>query len=1329
MKTIFVSSTFADMQQERDILRDHVAAKINAEARQWNDHIEFCDLRWGINTEDMETESASKKVLDVCLDEIDRSDPPMIILLGDRYGWIPDRETVLSIAEKKKMILDDLQKSATALEAEYGTMGRKVRALVYVRRIEHEGKEIPGIYLAEDKEHMRLLKALKDRLAAVPNCTVRQYSVRFEDGALDQEDLLRFAEEVTADLQQALRPDWEKFARMTAFERERERQWTFIREKSAMFSARYADLNALMAQLRSGRRIVVCKGAPGSGKSTLASKIALKAEEEGWDVLPFIGGLTHESNDATDVLRNSVYYLEERLQRPHLSEMAAEGLPEEDPSQKGISLEQWQRRLKELAKEYEKTGRKMLVLVDALDQLFPDEVRDSCGFIPAGVSKSIQFFLTALPDTEIPEKTFYALNPLTREDRGNVMAGVLRRFGKELPQRVMDHLLELPAADNPYYISMAVQRLCMMESTDFEAAKASGAPGIIALGNRQIEILDKCPRTVEQMCVEIFSVAARRINEEMLKEAAALLAASRYGLRRSDLAGILGDKWNELDFAHFLNYLYEDFQIRTDGRIDFMHKTIRRGLRLWHAGNPAHDLKLAEYLNTLDPHESLRMDELPYHLKWGEDTLGFLNYLYQYELGEKRDTEITRHAAATMREVCLEDDGDFMAEALEKSLEGHQWASLMWFGLKELNDTFGRQYQEETIKARLLTEYKKAFVALEEKGKLSEKNREIFAKEISDQIVYLWNRITDTEVRDWAGSTKLAIAKQKYNVNSLEQRAALFRNYYEATFVYKGASDKSMLEKGLRIAEEGAKLLDEELLLYLSEKHASGGSSFFGCMGEMYMRIGDYDKCLETYQRDLETRIRICGEDPDSYWLLVNLSGGYANVASAHALFQNKTHYAAAYEAACKEIACLEKAEKVKGRPVVLLGTGTAGMRYFKAAYYLIQQSPSLYQTEDRKLSIDKEEAIRAIRWILKGWDLQKDAYDQTGDPEIALEAWSFLDFLQNCVIPEELHGEIAGTLKKWITIDEEAAFKNDDPNRVNELLRTYDLTAAVIVGAAMSPWYDLALECCNKRIRLVEEEDMSKLAGWGSETYRKGLSDAYCRRTMTLMAIEPRDLTPLKENMSYEEELTKKYGSPSERQGDLYDKYARCCLILGKDPLVALYASVKAVETYRKVLETQELEEEDRERIRRKMAKIYRDFHDLEARERGLRSKDMGQLILMIISKMDAEHRPKPAKEVPEKVLENAVASYAQGVDPAEIVAINPGGTFSRGKNGVLYTAKAIYGSVLEHGSSIPYAEIREIHRYGDKLRFWMKDGRSIIADFGPYRDQVYRIVMSILQ
>jgi len=46
MRNIFVSSTFKDMQAERDIIRQKVFPAINKAAGCHNDHIEFCDLRW-----------------------------------------------------------------------------------------------------------------------------------------------------------------------------------------------------------------------------------------------------------------------------------------------------------------------------------------------------------------------------------------------------------------------------------------------------------------------------------------------------------------------------------------------------------------------------------------------------------------------------------------------------------------------------------------------------------------------------------------------------------------------------------------------------------------------------------------------------------------------------------------------------------------------------------------------------------------------------------------------------------------------------------------------------------------------------------------------------------------------------------------------------------------------------------------------------------------------------------------------------------------------------------------------------------------------------------
>src|SRR5262245_57520875 len=82
---VFVSSTFRDIQDERDVLVKRVFPRLRdaCEARTvaWGE----VDLRWGITDED----TAEGRVLPICLAEIDSCRPFFIGLLGERYGYVP----------------------------------------------------------------------------------------------------------------------------------------------------------------------------------------------------------------------------------------------------------------------------------------------------------------------------------------------------------------------------------------------------------------------------------------------------------------------------------------------------------------------------------------------------------------------------------------------------------------------------------------------------------------------------------------------------------------------------------------------------------------------------------------------------------------------------------------------------------------------------------------------------------------------------------------------------------------------------------------------------------------------------------------------------------------------------------------------------------------------------------------------------------------------------------------------------------------------------------------------------------------------------------------
>ena len=115
MNTIFVSSTFSDFQYERDVLHDVVQPRLGQLAARYDESVRLCDLRWGIDTSGKTESEADRQVLGICLDEIDRSRPYMIVLLGSRYGYQPGGETIARELGRRDLTLADSDISVTHL--------------------------------------------------------------------------------------------------------------------------------------------------------------------------------------------------------------------------------------------------------------------------------------------------------------------------------------------------------------------------------------------------------------------------------------------------------------------------------------------------------------------------------------------------------------------------------------------------------------------------------------------------------------------------------------------------------------------------------------------------------------------------------------------------------------------------------------------------------------------------------------------------------------------------------------------------------------------------------------------------------------------------------------------------------------------------------------------------------------------------------------------------------------------------------------------------------------------------------------------------------------
>lgn len=129
----FVSSTFKDMELERNLLQE-VFDELIPFYREKGWQVETIDLRWGISEEaglDNRTMRICKKELTQCMKMSPK--PNFIILLGNRYGWIPLPETIkesdfykLEMTSEERKLFDawyELDKNALP-EGEYVLQGR-----------------------------------------------------------------------------------------------------------------------------------------------------------------------------------------------------------------------------------------------------------------------------------------------------------------------------------------------------------------------------------------------------------------------------------------------------------------------------------------------------------------------------------------------------------------------------------------------------------------------------------------------------------------------------------------------------------------------------------------------------------------------------------------------------------------------------------------------------------------------------------------------------------------------------------------------------------------------------------------------------------------------------------------------------------------------------------------------------------------------------------------------------------------------------------------------------------------------------------------------------
>lgn len=600
--SFFVSSTFKDMQGERDALHRVVMPQLHEFAREYGRAVEFIDLRWGISTDNLEEEAGANRILSVCLDEIEYCSPYMIVILGERYGWMPPAGMIHEAAGQKKFAVDGDQVSVTELEIQYGiwlSEGKLDRCIFCMRDPLDESvltEEEKGIYLSgsdADKAHM---DKLKEKILGNPSAHIIRYSLDWDKEKRSVGVYDSFAEQLTSALLDILKGEWQETGIRGWIERQQTEDRLMTEELSERFSGREKLLQELLIQQKESD-FRVLEGRNGCGMSSLIAKMHVSIQGEGKRVRAIYCG----NGFCTDT---------EQLLKILCAElMGLEADPEFLKTRPDHgNADKWKEIWDELAVSYD--GEKIYFLIDGINHLLSDQALISSKFLPSkGCSNKIAFVISTNQDVFVDSlavenmKRWCAFTDIVSCDASDIRTIVTSRLKaghKQIGESVMGAILEHPLCTNMICLELMVQDILNLDQKDFaEIAKLEETmPGNEAIEKYLCHLIQQHPKDVSELfrfwVLRTLQILAEHDRTELhcLYYMLCCMTLPLSGISMEELADMsqfIREKcqtdvvhwnnwWEEVRFVKLCRYFGSMLKKSVDDRYDFAHEQMKAAI-------------------------------------------------------------------------------------------------------------------------------------------------------------------------------------------------------------------------------------------------------------------------------------------------------------------------------------------------------------------------------------------------------------------------------------------------------------------------------------------------------------------------------------------------------------------------------------------------------------------------------------------------------------------------------------------------------------------------------------------------------------------------------
>ena len=710
---VFISSTFNDMHAERDYLVKRVFPELSEWCEERRLRLVDIDLRWGVTEKDSQE---NKRVVDVCLTNIDRCRPLFLCFLGQRRGWVPDADDIAATTfENFPKLADHLGSSVTEMEIIHALidpmmngqvmeLSNRERAFFFLRDGGYlediADQNVRNVYTNETEPDPAWtdakLAAFRERIqktgrpalnyvaqwdpaASTPELLAPGKPEGIERGRLTNfecngQELSEVVIEQMKEAIQELYPSRMKTTGASSLQHELDEQARFLHFAQEGFIERSGDFDAIEAFMESDDSRPCAVVAPaGMGKTSFLARLISRLQDRGaYDVMYRFVGTSEESVSQASLMMSIATELRDRfgVQRvPATPQKVKESLA-------GL-----------LGKAAEKSGKPLVVLVDAVNQL--DTALDDLSWIPIQLTDGVKFIYSFKLDEPAGDALHAKLEGEggtcvlklrgfeDAADREKLVTQFLQLYLKELDDHNIEDIIGQPGAENPLFMKVLLSELRVYGSHE-------------GLHDRIVSQFGKTPQQAFNGLLDRLETDPMYSSVPPATLAVHLfgwLAHSKNGLEPGELAGLLvanGLTKTIADARDSVNLMLRQLRAylaKRDKRQDFFYESFMLAARdrytsPAHGGKPAigWHADLAHYFEGLPESNTRRTAELAFQYAHAGMADELRSLLVSFSFLERRTCQggmsgaIEDYALADLPAACVVPDERRQLELIREAL-------------------------------------------------------------------------------------------------------------------------------------------------------------------------------------------------------------------------------------------------------------------------------------------------------------------------------------------------------------------------------------------------------------------------------------------------------------------------------------------------------------------------------------------------------------------------------------------------------------------------------------------------------------------------------------